>query len=240
MNDALENFDHDQEPCEMATNAEIDNFDNYGERVDRFKSNLKNPHDLEISESFFYSILYGIRYCLTEKVEYCDDDEMKRDITAEIFDQLNSKEDKLKLDLDLMNFENQCFLVNKILMQKNLFLRVYELKEKFHYLIKEDPNKKNVQRDLSSCIIEKFNRFNIVRLEIDRELRREMTPVDIVYKLVRKHTDDIECFFTTQLNLVFRITFDEGEKVRHGTAFQGFYCAKYFARKNMWERHLQS
>ena len=125
-------------------------------------------------------------------------------------------------------------------MQKNLFLRVYELKEKFHYLIKEDPNKKNVQRDLSSCIIEKFNRFNIVRLEIDRELRREMTPVDIVYKPVRKHTDDIECFFTTQLNLVFRTTFGEGEKVRHGTAFQCFYCAKYFTRKNMWERHLQS
>ena len=109
MNDTLENFDHDQEPCEMATNAEIDNFDNYGERVDRFKSSLKNPHDLEISESFFYSILYGIRYRLTEKVEYCDDDKMKRDITAEIFDQLNSIEDKLKLDLDLMNFENQCF-----------------------------------------------------------------------------------------------------------------------------------
>ena len=244
MSDALENFDYNQEPenyCEEPTNAEIDNFDNYSKRVSKFKSSLMNPHDIDNSESFFYSILYGLRYHLTGKAEPCsEDEEIKADVTAEIFDQLNLKRDKIKLDLDLMNFENQCFLINRNVMNKNLFLRVYELKDKFRYLIKEDSKKKHVLRDFSSCIIEKFNGFNIVRLEIDRELRNEMSTLDIVYKPVRKHTDNIECFFTTQLNLAFRKSFSEGDKTRHGTAFQCFYCSKYFARKNMWERHLQS
>ena len=43
-----------------------------------------------------------------------------------------------------------------------------------------------------------------------------------------------------QINLAYKTTFSEGEKVRHGTAFQCFYCWKYYRRKNMWERHLQN
>ena len=125
-------------------------------------------------------------------------------------------------------------------MKNNFFLRVFELKDKFRYLIKQDSRKKNVIRDLSFRIIEKFIGFNIVRLELDKELRREMSPIDILYKPVKKHTDNIECFFSREINLAFRFTFSEGEKMIHGTAFQSFYCSKYFGRKNMWERHLQN
>ena len=67
-----------------------------------------------------------------------------------------------------------------------------------------------------------------------------MSPVDILYKPVKKHTDNIECFFSREINLAFRTTFSEGEKVRHATAFQCFYCSKYFGRKNTEERHLQN
>ena len=123
-------------------------------------------------------------------------------------------------------------------MKSYLFLRVYEIKDKLHYLIKEDSQKKKVMRDLSSCITERFNGFNIVKLELDRELRREMSPIDILYKPVRKQVN-FDCFFTTEINLAYRTSFSEGERIRHGTAFQCFYCSNYCGRKNVWEKHLQ-
>ena len=46
------------------------------------------------------------------------------------------------LDLDIQNFENQYFAVNDLLNKYGLFLRVFELKNKFHYLIKQDSKKK--------------------------------------------------------------------------------------------------
>ena len=57
---------------------------------------------------------------------------------------------------------------------------------------------------------------------------------------MKKDTGNVEFFFSTQINLAHTATFSEGEKVRHGTAFQCFFCSKYFGRKNMWERHLQN
>ena len=42
--------------------------------------------------------------------------------------------------------------------------------------MKQDVKRKNIIRELSSCIFEKFNDFNIVRLEFDRKLRQKITP----------------------------------------------------------------
>ena len=161
-----------------------------------------------------------MRYHLTEKDEpYADDNEIK-DIKAEIFDEIYLLKDEMRLDLDILTFENQCFQINRILNKKKFFLRVFELKDKFRAIIKQDSEKKNVIRDLSSYIIEKFNGFNIVRLEFAKKLRQEMSPINIIYKPVKKDTENIECFFSNRINLGYRTTFSENQKLRHGTAFQ--------------------
>ena len=69
------------------------------------------------------------------------------------------------LDLDIQNFDNQCFIVNRILNNYNLFLRSYELKDKFQYLTVKNANKNNIVREILSCIVEKFNGFRIVAIE---------------------------------------------------------------------------
>ena len=156
MDDAFEDFDYNQEPenySEEATNMTIDNFNNSEMRIEKFKSSIANPQGVNNPDSFFYGVLYALRYRLTDKIEPCiDDTELRLDVKAEAFDELNLIKDRLRLDLDLMNFENQCFQINRILMKSNSFLRVFELKDKLRYLIKQDPQKKNVIRDLSSCI----------------------------------------------------------------------------------------
>ena len=68
---------------------------------------------------------------------------MKTDIDNDkLYDALFAAKDKLRLDLDIQNFENQFFSVNNLLNKYGLFLRVYELKDKFHYLNKQDSEKK--------------------------------------------------------------------------------------------------
>ena len=63
---------------------------------------------------------------------------------------------------------------------------MFELKEKVRCLIKQDAERKNVIKEPSSCILEKFNGFNIVRLEFGGKLRQKMSPIDIIYKPVKK------------------------------------------------------
>ena len=93
-------------------------------------------------DSFFYSILYTLRDQLTQKI----DNELKKDVGAEISDEIYPLKEIVRLDLDILNFENQCFQINLILNKNNFFLRVFELKEKFRALIKQDPKKKRNQR----------------------------------------------------------------------------------------------
>ena len=67
-------------------------------------------------------------------------------------------------------------------MSKNLFLRVYELRKKFCYLIKKMPKGKIIiQKDLSACVETHFNGFELVRRMTENELRQKYRPVDILY-----------------------------------------------------------
>ena len=210
-------------------------------KFEQFVDTLINPHGLNKKDSFFYSILYTVRYWLNQKIEPCtNEDELRLDITAEIFDEIYQLQENMGLDLDILNFEKQCFQINHILNKNNFFLRVFELKEKFRCLIKQDAERKNVIRELSSCIFEKFNGFNIVRLEFDRKLRQKMSLIDIIYKPVKKETENIECFFSKRINMAYRTTFNENEKIRHGTAFQCYFCSNYYGRKDKFDRHIEN
>ena len=60
-----------------------------------------------------------------------------------LYEVLPATKEKLRLDLDIQNFENQYFSVDDLLNEYVLFLRVYKLKDEFRYLIKRDSEKKN-------------------------------------------------------------------------------------------------
>ena len=246
INDALSDFDYEQEPNNYCnhddeTELSINEFENYKEKIESFKKTLVNPQGENNLDSFFYSILYAIRFYLNEKSDSCEnDDEIKTDIGVELFEDLNQIKENLRLDLDIISFENQCFEINRILTKNKMFLKVYELKEKFHALIQQCPDKKNVIRDISSCIREKFNGFNIVRVEFEKQIRQKMSPIAIIYKPVRKETENIDCYFSKKINYAFRTSFSENDKIRHGTAFQCHYCSTYYGRKDKFDRHIEN
>lgn len=75
------------------------------------------------------------------------------------------------------------------------------MKDKFRYITENSAEKKNVIRELSACIHEKFNGFNIVRIEFDQKIRQNFSPIDILYKPVKKEDQIIDCFFSDKMSL---------------------------------------
>ena len=66
-------------------------------------------------------------------------------------------------------------MVNDLPRTKRLFLR------KFRYLIKKVPKTKNVvKRDLSACVEERLNGFEIVRKLTENQRKENFQPIDIV------------------------------------------------------------
>ena len=65
--------------------------------------------------------------------------------------------------------------------------------------------KKKIVRELSSCIVEKLNRFNTARAEFDKKLRQSFRPIDIIYKPVKKYDEIMNCYFSEKLNAAFQI-----------------------------------
>ena len=212
-------------------------------KVKLFKESLINPQGLENPDSFFYSILYAIRYKLTEKKDSIDEENLKEDVGLGLFHDLFEIKSLLRLDLDVLNFENQCFKINTILTKYNMFLRVFELKDKFRYLFKQNYEQKRIVNEVSSCVIERLNGFTLVRLEFDNEIRRDFNPVDIIYKPVKKENEILNCFFSDKLHLAFRASYNEittWKKLTHSCAFQCYFCSKFWIRKSKLERHMKN
>ena len=88
--------------------------------------------------------------------------------------------------------------MNDLLSKHGLFLRVYELKDKFQYLIRQDSKKKTGLRYLFSCIFEKLNGCNIVSIEFSKKLRQPFRPINIIYKPVKKVDDIIKTAFSVK------------------------------------------
>ena len=244
IQDSLSDINFDQEANnynfdENDFEEKIDNFKNLNERLSKFKKTLFCPQEIENEDSFFYSILYAVRYHFTKKFDKVSDEEIKEDI-PEIFEKIYHLKNFLKLDLKISTFEEQCYTINHILNKDNLFLRVYEQKDKFRYIANTEKDKKNIIREISSCVKEKFNGFIIVRVDFDHEIQRNFTPIDIIYKPVKNQNEIINCYFTDKIHLTYRTTYSDGKKdtLKHTNAYRCYFCTKFFSRKERFEKHL--
>ena len=91
-------------------------------------------------------------------------------------------------------------------MNKTLFLRVVELRKKFRYLIQNVPQKKNVvRRDLSACVEERLNGFDIVRRIVENERKENYVAADVVYKPVSKIDQIVNCYFTSSMRNAYQL-----------------------------------
>ena len=128
-------------------------------------------------------IFYGVRFNVTEKSNICSDNDFQDEI-ENVFNKIDWE--KFQLELDNQKFNQQCLDLNQVLSEYGYFLRVYELKNKFRELRLKDSNQEKIIRQLSGCIQEKFDAFNIIYVEYNKKLRKKFKPINVIYEPVRK------------------------------------------------------
>ena len=80
--------------------------------------------------------------------------------------------------------------------------------------------KKKIIRQLPSCITEKFNGFQIIRMEYEKKVRNKFLPIAIIYDPGKSETQKVNCFSSNKVQLAFRGTFYDGKKIKHCAAWQ--------------------
>ena len=209
-------------------------FFGFEKRIQNFNQELK-IFERKSKDSFYFSILYVTYYHLIERKEdfdFCQDEEKLCQVLGQdFFEKLKSKKESLQPDLSLYTFEAHCHVVNDLLMEKKIFLRVYEFRKKFRYLIKKMSKGKNTpQRDLSACVEERFNSFQLVKKLTEKLTKQNYKPINIVYKPVSK-INQINCFFTTSIRNAYRVV--SGKNNVSTTADQCFICNKFLLKENL-------
>ena len=98
-------------------------------------------------------------------------------------------------------------------------------------------------RNLSACVLEKFNGYETIRNNLSRKERVEFRAIDIVYEPSLDKDKPIVCYFSPNIHLAYRgyiSKIDKGqEKVLNRTVRQCYYCHHYFAKsKEHLQKHL--
>ena len=216
--------------------GEVDEFKDSDKRLGKFERALF-PKSEEKHNSFPDSILYALRFDITHKIDACTDDEFK-DVIETLFDKVGRE--KFDVVFDNQKFIQPCLDINQILIKEGYFLRVYELKNKFRELRLKNSKEQKIVRQLSSCIQEKFDGFNIVCVEYSKKLRKTFKPINVVYKPVRKPEKKILCYAISDISKAYRSSCSQGDKLSHDFAYECYYCGNFFARADKHKRHVDN
>ena len=80
-------------------------------------------------------------------------------------------------------------------------------------------------RRVSSCIKEKFNGFTFAQINLAKNQKQDLIPINIVYKPVNKQDEVITCFFTDDLINAYRGVYNNSQGVRTAnTLYECYYC----------------
>ena len=192
VNDSAETLARiNEEQKTVVTELEPNNYLEVGEEVDfeideqapteinesKFEKKLKNRVKEQTKKnSFISALLYAINYQKNKEIVSYSSDELKEKIGPELFNALDSEVENCVLDLDKVNFDNMCLSINDIFIAQGLFLRVYERKQKFHYLFHQTEEKNETIKTLSSCIQIKFNGFKVAAPYLENQKKKGSIP----------------------------------------------------------------
>ena len=158
---------------------------------------------------------------------------------TELYGKLLGLKERLQLKLDHHRFEEQCFDINKTLIEHGYCLRVFEAKNKSITVMKRDSEIQEMKKNVTSCIVKKFRGFDIVSIASDRRQRTKFSPIDIIYKPVKKWDDIIDCYFSIDLASTYRSEWSTGKSLRHARAYQFYYCSSYYIQKARYQKHIE-
>ena len=131
--------------CETSEDEnEVDDFKDVEKRIEKFEETLyPSGDDKSENNSFVYTILFALRFNVSDKIDVCDEKEIQETIEDHLFLKLFKNRDRFQLELNNRKFNLQCIEINEILADSSYFLRVFELRKQFRHLtLKNQKNRK--------------------------------------------------------------------------------------------------
>ena len=220
--------------------SSIFEFDRSETYIEKFKNDLlpktdqKNEHN-----NFTRVILYKTRNLLENKTDVCDTITLKQNPTLnQILEQFSSQD--LKFSLDLQEYNRICYQINEILVEYSYFLRVFEQKNKYRQFYIKSQDKQKQMKQLASCLIEKYNGFQVIKVDFNKKQRRNFQPIDIIYIPTKNAQILPECYYTIDISKAYTWLYSKGLKTsRSFLAYECYYCKKFFLKKVKHETHMK-
>ena len=227
----IEQFDeisnlNDENECEM----EVDDFQGSEDCLEKFQKMLFPKNENEGQNRLCHVILLALKYKINGSKNTCSSsEELEKIVGKDLFKEINQPE-KFKFIIDQQDVFNMYYQITMILTKFGYFLCVYELKKKYrHLFMKKTDQQKNVKQ-LSSCLIEKYNGFTVIRIEYKKKERKNFEPLDIIYKPTKELETEPLCYFTTDISLVYSAYYLRASKMKRATKVQScHYCNHFFA-----------
>ena len=123
-------------------NVEFDKFNSYEKIVKIFINAFQKF--LKQRQSFCDSIVYGLMYKIMEERELKNKEKVKlekekaREILGKnLYAELLEIKDEVQLDKTFFGYYNRSFIVNEVLSNHKFFLKDFERRDKFRFLIKK-------------------------------------------------------------------------------------------------------
>ena len=86
---------------------------------------------------------------------------------------------------------------------------------------------------MSSCIKEKFNEFTFAQINLAKNQKQHLIPINIVYKPVKKQDEVINFFFTDNVKTAFRAVYNNSQGLHTAnTLYECYYCNDFFLIKS--------
>ena len=194
--DEISNLDE-----ENVMEMEIDDFSNAQQYLQKFEKTLRPETNNQICNVIIKAIEYHL----------------KGNVPAILIEKINQPQ-KYKFIIDHQYFFNMCYELTMVLSQFGYFLRIFELKKKFRHLFLKKPDEQKIVKQLSSCITERFNGFTIIRSEYAKKVRREFSPIDIIYKPSKNIEIEPLCYYSSDISLAYSATYSRKNRKEKGRA----------------------
>ena len=128
---------------------------NFKKSLLQFK-NVDNP--------FYCSVIYGILYNKLNERFNIKLSDTEKFLGINLFTDLKKTEKNTMLNHSIFGYFDQCQLINETLSEYGPFFRFYERRNKFQCQLKQNLKEKNKMKiELSSCVIQKFNGYELIR-----------------------------------------------------------------------------
>ena len=117
------------------------------------------------------------------------------------------------LDKTLFDFFERCYKINQVISKHGFFLKFFERRNTYRFLIKTKAQGKNeITKNLSACVLEKFNEYETIRNSLARKEKVDFRSIDIVYEPSFDKDTPVVCYFTPKIHTAYKSYIGHFEK----------------------------